>query len=162
MASLMRAPEPLHTGGCQCGAIRYALYAEPFNPHICHCRMCQKAVGSFFAPFASVNLDNFAWTRGTPGIFKSSAVIERAFCRQCGTPLSFRNIENPHISITIGSLDEPERVQPAVQEGIESRMSWFSALHSLPGMETDIPESPAERRKLESRQHPDIDTDHWP
>ena len=142
MASLMRAPEPLHTGGCQCGAIRYALYAEPFNPHICHCRMCQKAVGSFFAPFASVNLDNFAWTRGTP--------------------LSFRNIENPHISITIGSLDEPERVQPAVQEGIESRMSWFSALHSLPGMETDIPKSPAERRKLESRQHPDIDTDHWP
>ena len=39
---------------------------------------------------------------------------------------AYRNIENPHISVTIGSLDEPERVQPAVQMGIESRMSWFS------------------------------------
>lgn len=154
--------EPVHTGGCQCGMVRYALYAEPFNPHICHCRMCQKAAGSFFAPFAAVNLENFAWTRGTPGLFKSSAVVERGFCRQCGSPLSYRNIENPHINVTIGTLDEPERVPPAVQIGIESRMSWFSRLSSLPEMETAVPYSPIERRKFESRQHPDIDTIHWP
>ena len=42
------------TGGCQCGAVRYALHAVPTNPHICHCRMCQKAFGSFFAPLARV------------------------------------------------------------------------------------------------------------
>ena len=151
-----------HTGGCQCGAVRYAFSGDPIDPHICHCRMCQKAAGSFFVPLASVNLENFAWTRGTPGIFKSSAAVERAFCRQCGTPLSYRNIENPHISVTIGSPDEPERIQPAVQMGIESRMSWFSTLQSLPEMETDMPQSFIERRKFESRQHPDIDTGHWP
>ena len=38
------------TGGCQCGAVRYALLEEPTGAHICHCRMCQKAFGSFFAP----------------------------------------------------------------------------------------------------------------
>ncbi len=32
--------QPLHSGGCQCGAVRYSLYAEPYGPHICHCRMC--------------------------------------------------------------------------------------------------------------------------
>ncbi len=42
------------TGGCQCGAVRYALLSPPTNPHICHCRMCQKAFGSFFAPLAGV------------------------------------------------------------------------------------------------------------
>ena len=31
---------PALTGGCQCGAVRYALYAVPPEPSICHCRMC--------------------------------------------------------------------------------------------------------------------------
>ena len=47
------------TGGCQCGAVRYALLEQPDNPHICHCRMCQKAFGSFFAPLTGVPLDKF-------------------------------------------------------------------------------------------------------
>ena len=46
---MTEAREPVHTGGCQCGAVRYALYAEPTNPHVCHCRMCQKAFGNVFA-----------------------------------------------------------------------------------------------------------------
>ena len=66
--------KPVHTGGCQCGAVRYALYAEPTNPHVCHCRMCQKAFGNYFAPFAGVPPEDFAWVKGTPGMFKSSEV----------------------------------------------------------------------------------------
>jgi hypothetical protein len=31
---------PVLTGGCQCGAVRYALYCEPTEPSICHYRMC--------------------------------------------------------------------------------------------------------------------------
>ena len=33
------------TGGCQCGAVRYALAEQPGVRPLCHCRMCQKAVG---------------------------------------------------------------------------------------------------------------------
>ena len=42
------------TGGCQCGAVRYALHEEPTGAHICHCRMCKKAFGSFFVPLVGV------------------------------------------------------------------------------------------------------------
>ena len=35
------------TGGCQCGAVRYAASGTLDNAHICHCRMCQKAVGNY-------------------------------------------------------------------------------------------------------------------
>ncbi len=38
----------VHSGGCQCGAIRYRIAGELGYPHICHCRMCQKASGNFF------------------------------------------------------------------------------------------------------------------
>ena len=96
---------PVLTGGCQCGAVRYALYAEPEHASVCHCRMCQKAMGNAFAPFAAVRLDDFRWTRGKPSIFRSSPIVERGFCRDCGTPLSFRYTDGDRIDVSIGSLD---------------------------------------------------------
>ena len=33
------------TGGCQCGAVRYAITAEPLTAATCHCRDCQYASG---------------------------------------------------------------------------------------------------------------------
>ncbi len=146
------------TGGCQCGKVRYALYAAPVRSSICHCRMCQKAFGSFFAPLCVVKLADFAWTRGVPGVFKSSRLVERGFCRDCGTPLSCRDLDGDEMDVSIGSLDEPARVRPSEQFGTESRMPWFAELHLLPetATEDDIP--PERLAKLKSLQHPDHDT----
>jgi hypothetical protein len=149
--------EPFLAGGCQCGAVRYAIYEPPYNPHICHCRMCQKAFGSFFAPFVSIKNEGFAWTHGEPGIFKSSEAVERRFCRDCGTPLSFSYHGSDHISVSIGSLDQPTKVKPANQYGIESRLPYFAELHTLPGSRTENDVSPELLPKLGSRQHPDHD-----
>lgn len=151
----------VRSGGCQCGAVRYVLYAEPTNPHICHCRMCQKALGSFFAPLAVVPLSDITWTRGAPSTFMSSSVVERGFCKDCGTPLTFRFIERGDIDVTIGSLDDPASLQPLKQCGLESRMPWLAALEALPGGATSDMVSPDLFARIESYQHPDHDTDHW-
>jgi len=68
------------TGGCQCGAIRYALGQRPHNVHVCHCRMCQKAVGGPFAIICPVLKAAFRITRGEISYFKSSDVGRRGFC----------------------------------------------------------------------------------
>ncbi|MEZ0170215.1 GFA family protein [Microvirga sp. TS319] len=144
-------------GGCQCGAVRYALRAEPTHASICHCRMCQKAFGNYFAPFTGVARKDLVWTKGRPGIFRSSEAVERGFCRDCGTPLTYSYLENDRISVSIGSLDEPGRVTPEFQYGIESRIAAFEHLHSLPGQRTEDYASPEELEKMASRQHPDHD-----
>ncbi len=148
---------PMHTGGCQCGAVRYALYAEPEGVHICHCRMCQKAFGSFFAPLAPVRNRDFAWTKGEPGLYRSSEIVERGFCPACGTPLSFRYTDGDWMDVSIGSLDEPARVRPKEQFGIEARMPWFDELHTLPGTRTEDDIAPERLARLKSLQHPDRD-----
>src|SRR5579871_1647290 len=102
------------TGGCQCGAVRYALAEAPTDPS-----MCQKAFGSFFGPLTGVPLTAFALTRGSLSVFKSSDQAERGFCKDCGTPLTFRYVERPRISVSLGSLDDPESVPPKSQYGIE-------------------------------------------
>jgi hypothetical protein len=147
--------EPLSSGGCRCGAVRYAIYAPTHNPHICHCRMCQKAFGSFFAPLVGIKNDGFAWTKSEPGVFMSSEIVERRFCRDCGTPLSFNYKASDHISVSIGSLDQPEKVKPENQYGVESRVSYFAELHALPGSRTEDDIPPEVQAKLKSRQHPD-------
>ena len=60
------------TGGCQCGAVRYRATQMLDNAHLCHCRMCQKAVGNLFAALVAAPNDALEWTRGTPAAFRSS------------------------------------------------------------------------------------------
>jgi hypothetical protein len=145
---------PMLTGGCQCGAIRYALYAAP-SADICHCRMCQKAMGNLFMASASVPHEQFAWTRGAPATWQSSAVAERGFCAGCGTPLSFRYLAGARISVTAGSLDQPARARPTAQIGIESRVPWFAELAALPASTTAEQPPPGGLDAVGSRQHPD-------
>lgn len=156
----MRDPRtPIATGGCQCGAVRYALYATP-EGSICHCRMCQKAVGGPFAALAKLAKADFAWTRGTPGAFRSSASAFRDFCPACGTPLTFRYPDAPHMEVTIGSLDNPAAVPPQRNYGAESRLPWIADL--LPGHLPDMTSGQLPPRDRTSRQHPDHDTpDGW-
>ena len=145
----------LHSGGCQCGAVRYAFYAEPTGGSICHCRMCQKAVGNYFAAFTGVKWDDFGWTRGEPGVFKSSDLVERGFCRDCGTPLFFRYVDRDRIALTVGSLDQPTIAVIEEQLGTESRLPAFETLHALPGETTEDGTPPERLQHLRSRQHPD-------
>ena len=151
-------------GGCQCGAVRFAVSAPLGRASICHCRMCQKAFGTFYAPLVSVPLEAFSVTRGSPGVFRSSDAVERGFCRDCGTPLSFRYLSAQTIDLAIGALDDPSRAKPVIQYGTESRLSWLGELHGLPGRPTSEGENTEQLALIErtNRQHPDHDTDRWP
>jgi len=151
-----------HTGGCQCGAVRYALHAAPATPSICHCRMCQKAFGAYYAPLASVMTEDLTWTRGEPKIFRSSSIVSRGFCAACGTPLTYEMDGERQVAISLGSLDDPAAVPPVIQYGIEAMLPWVHELGRLPGVvtEADMPDGALDR--LVSHQHPDHDTAAWP
>ena len=149
--------EKVITGGCQCGAVRYAIDGPFNNPHICHCRMCQKAFGNYFAALVGVQRENLHWTRGHPAHFRSSEVVQRGFCRECGTPLTFAYDHSKHMAVSIGSLDHPEIVTPEQQYGIEARLPAFDHLHELKGSRTEDDVPADKMAKLRSRQHPDHD-----
>ena len=151
------ADHPL-TGGCQCGAIRYALTAPPERVHLCHCRMCQKAVGGPFAASAPVRRTHFAWTRGAPASFASSSLAHRDFCAVCGTPLTFRYDDADTISVTLGSLDHPQDVPPVRHYGIEGRLGWLDHIGTLPVETTDESMAADRQRRFVDYQHPDRDT----
>jgi hypothetical protein len=147
-------------GGCQCGAVRYALSEQPEST-VCHCRMCQKAVGGPFATLSKVKLTSFVWTRGQPDSFRSSSTAERHFCAACGTPLTFRRLGGDAIEVTTGSLDNPALAPPSKNFGIEARLPWIDRLQ--PGHLPDAPTAEGVgANRVISRQHPDHTTpDNW-
>ena len=152
------------SGGCQCGAVRYRFSDRPKGSHVCHCRMCQKAFGAFYAPLVGGPVETFAVTRGQITLFRSSDKVERGFCRDCGTPLSFASIGGAWMSVSVGSLDNPEAFPPEDQHGTESRLSWANSLGTLPDVpHTEIkhPEAAAQIAAT-NHQHPDHDTASWP
>lgn len=143
-------------GGCQCGAVRYRIEGELEHPHICHCRMCQKATGNYFLPVGRTKAADLFFTRGAPSWFDSSGVSRRGFCSHCGTPLFQELTAYGVIQIALGSLDDPASVPPTFQCGVESRLPWFDELASLPV-------SPASDKwyakvAAANYQHPDQDT----
>ncbi|MEZ5844658.1 MAG: GFA family protein [Hyphomicrobiaceae bacterium] len=153
---------PLYSGGCQCGAIRFALYAEPVRVGVCHCRMCQKAAGAPFMALADVPLADFAWTRGTPATFRSSSRADRDFCGTCGTPLTYRKIGGDKIELMCGAFDAPEKVVPTYVVGTESKVDWVDTLPALPGRSTAANMGTETVAGIVSYQHPDRDTpDDW-
>ena len=155
--------EDAHAGGCQCGAVRYCITGTLGNTSICHCRMCQKAFGSWGAALVSAPAARLEWTRGRPSEFRSSSIVARGFCRDCGTPLHIRDDGDPNYDVAIGTLDDPSAIPPMEhQVGIESEVSWFRTMHNLPRKMTTDYRSPEDMEKLKSLQHPDHDTEHWP
>ncbi|KRB55017.1 aldehyde-activating protein [Rhizobium sp. Root708] len=152
------------TGGCQCGAIRYALDQQPQNVHVCHCRMCQKAVGGPFAIICPVMKSAFRLTRGTVSYFHSSDIARRGYCRGCGTPLIFDYPDAEDVGILVGTLDEPDRAPPENQYGNESRVAWYAGLIQVPGDRPTYADNAAMLHRISStnRQHPDHETINWP
>jgi hypothetical protein len=152
----------IHSGGCQCGAIRFRIEGPLGHAGICHCRMCQKAFGSWGAALTSVEETKLTWTRGAPAEFRSSPVVARGFCSSCGTPLYMHEDGWTVYDIAIGTLDDPNSAPPTTQVGTESKLVWFDRLATLPGHSTADDRTPEDLAKLKSRQHPDHDTETWP
>jgi hypothetical protein len=152
------------TGGCQCGAVRYRAALRPDTAHICHCRMCQKAVGNAFAALVGVKGGSLAWTRGQPATFRSSDPVDRGFCADCGTPLFYRAREGDHHALCIGTLDDPAAVPPVRQCGMEGRQTWLDHVATLPDTGTTEADMAAQvpAIRASNRQHPDHETARWP
>lgn len=117
--------EPL-AGGCRCGAVRYQANSQPLHSMICHCKSCRLSASAPLVPWVTFNSDNVQFT-GTRRMYKSSPGVERSFCPECGTPLSYRHQERPNeLDITTCSLDEPEKVPPQNDSWVADELLWMN------------------------------------
>jgi hypothetical protein len=113
------------TGGCYCGAIRYAARAAPLHQANCHCANCRRAAGAQAVAWITVPLSSFSYEKGKPVRYRTETGAWRTFCGKCGTSLTYENDDRPdEIDITTGSLDDPEVFPPNKDVFPEEKLSW--------------------------------------
>lgn len=117
-------------GGCQCGAVRFAAHGEPKFISNCHCQSCRKATGAAYSTWVGFNAENAKWTKGEPAIYVSSPDVERSYCRECGTPLTFASERwAGELHFLAGIFDDPQALQPRTEVFVEDALSWAPRLN---------------------------------
>jgi hypothetical protein len=142
------------TGGCQCGRIRYVVTMADEAAYPCHCRMCQRATGGVFAALKQVPRAAVRWTTHEPERYASSPIALRGFCATCGTPLTYEGVGEDDMDLTVGSLDDPYRLHPVANYGVESRHAAWTDLSTLPDKRTDELPGMAEKWKDKGGEFP--------
>lgn len=111
-------------GSCLCGRIAYEVSGPLTNALNCHCTMCRKSHGAAFRSRATVQVKDFAWTRGENHVtwYCSSPGSYRGFCEACGTPLLSRFDQAPDVyGLPLGALDDDPGVKPAAHCHVASK-----------------------------------------
>ncbi|MBY3238319.1 GFA family protein [Rhizobium laguerreae] len=130
-----------HMARCACGAARFGFDADPFLVVLCHCLDCKKASGGEALCLLGVPEGDFTLSSGQPKAFRYTSASrngpDRNFCADCGSRLFTSNLPSfpGLLFVTLGSLDRPERMRPAMEIFTSRRLDWATPL-DLPQFDT--------------------------
>ena len=122
------------TGGCQCGAVRYAIAAAPSALYACHCTDCQKQSGGAFALSMVVPRAAIRITAGTPREWQRPGAATASgtpalclLCGVCGARLYHLPSRNPAVAIVKpGTLDDTSWLRPVGHIWTKSAQPWLA------------------------------------
>jgi hypothetical protein len=123
--------EMIHEGGCLCGAVRFKAEGQPINVRICHCRLCQKAMGAPFFARALFAQDALS-LEGPIGRHPSSESLERLFCQTCGTRLGSRRTNGTAAGVALALFDDRNAFAPTEHIWVSEKIAWVKIADELP------------------------------
>ena len=128
----------IREGGCLCGAVRFRTDGEPANVRICHCRTCQKAMGSPF--FARALFEQRALSvEGDTARYPSSEALDREFCKIRGTRLFSRRTNGTMVGVALAGFDDRNAFAPTEHIWVSEKMDWVRIDDGLVQYQETVP-----------------------
>ena len=120
-------------GGCQCGAVRYAVADEFRYAANCHCSNCRATTGSAFKAFAGIEREKLEITKGQDDLLligEEDANDTR--CRLCGSFLFSVVRDGAFVHVAMGSLIDAPSIRPTEHIFVGSKAPWYEITDDLP------------------------------
>ena len=118
---------PPLTGGCGCGAVRFAIDARPRVALYCHCTRCQRRTGTAASASARVDPASFRVTAGEERLraWRPDGGAEKWFCGDCGSALFSRSTgEDGWIGVRLGAIDGDPGIRPSARQFVRYAAAW--------------------------------------
>ena len=131
------ARQPVRSGGCACGALRFEARGEPLHVGLCHCMTCRRRHGAPFNAFATYEATQVHWD-GPGGRWRSSERSVRVACTTCAAPIFWADDDGRYIELHLGSFDEIGTLAPQYEIWTIRREPWLPPL-PVPQYERDRP-----------------------
>jgi len=103
----------MHSGGCQCGAVRFETTSTPFKVLACHCTTCKLRTGAAYGIGVYFEEDQIRFTGGELATYEfqsdtTGRWIRTEFCTGCGSAITWTTEMRPGIrAVAGGSYDDP-------------------------------------------------------
>ena len=124
-----------HTGGCQCGAVRFSVEGPLRDVLYCHCGRCRKSHGGVAAYSACerarlilLSQEGLRWYENPDPTDEA----RRGFCGVCGSRLFWARSDRSTISIAAGAIDEPSGVRAVAHIFCAHRGDYYEIADGLP------------------------------
>uniref|UniRef100_A0A4D5R8W5 Glutathione-dependent formaldehyde-activating protein n=1 Tax=Scolopendra viridis TaxID=118503 RepID=A0A4D5R8W5_SCOVI len=123
------------TGGCLCGGVKYQYTSRPSQMGACHCSICRKVLGAPYGVFITVDYpSHFQLIKSdTLRHYKSSQIVERSFCGNCGGGVFHKiNLTPDKIYVNAGSVDGDPGVDLQMHIFVKSKAPYVTINDGLP------------------------------
>lgn len=119
--------DPILTGGCNCGAVRFDVSEPLFNARYCHCTRCQRRTGTAASASASVVPGSFRILSGEEQLraWRPDDGHEKWFCGACGSAIFTRDPADPsRVGVRLGAIDGDPGIRPDYRQFVTYAASW--------------------------------------
>lgn len=120
-------------GRCLCGALQFDVTGEPADACFCHCASCRAAAGAPFVVWCTFPIDTMRINSGQLTTYKSSQKVERGFCAQCGTTVTYFHEDRPgEIDVATTTLQASDSIVPTRHIWVSDKTAWLEINDGLP------------------------------
>jgi hypothetical protein len=120
-------------GSCCCGAVRFALSAQPSTMGTCHCSRCRKLGAS---TIVFVKRETLQWVQGKEhvALYQPEAPYKygRCFCAICGTSLGEILSEAESFPIAANAFDTDWGLRNQFHEFVAEKPAWYEICDGAP------------------------------